>query len=265
MTELENRFFEEYKRLDLLIKKKLGKEDGVSGYIDDIIRRYGTMPNDSSCRQMLKNLKHIRWVRNNIAHSEEDSECKESDITIANYYYNLICNDEDPLAKVVVQQPVKQKQVTNTVNKSVSSSKTKESFMTQRKYNILKIFIRILTILIIVLYIIPLFCVYLTSKFNLVEWEEEKKKAKKVGYAGTKYSYFYKDAWPEGSEEAKEVFENIAGFFTKQDMAKYLKPFVSEITNSDEVTKILKEKFYIDVEEKNIDVDKLVNELNNQE
>ena len=168
MTELENRFFEEYKKLDLLIKKKLGKEDGVSGYIDDIIRRYGTMPNNSSCRQMLKNLKHIRWVRNNIAHSEEDSECKESDITIANYYYNLICNDEDPLAKVVVQQPIKQTQATNTVNKNVSSSKTKESFMTQRKYNILKIFIRILTILIIVLYIIPLFCVYLASKFNLV-------------------------------------------------------------------------------------------------
>ena len=144
MTELENRFFEEYKRLDILIKKKLGKEDGVSGYIEDMIRKYGTSPANYYSRQMLNELKHIRWVRNNIAHFDGDSECEESDITIANYYYNLICNDEDPLAKVFVQQSTK------TSNQSVPSSTTKDFFIW-----ILVIFMII--ILIIILYIAILF------------------------------------------------------------------------------------------------------------
>ncbi len=42
--------------LDILIKKKLGKEDGVSGYIEDMIRRYDTSPANYYSRQMLNEL-----------------------------------------------------------------------------------------------------------------------------------------------------------------------------------------------------------------
>ena len=257
MTELENKFFEAYKQLDLLIKRKLGKENGVSDYIDDMVKRYSAVPANPNYRQILKELKHIRWVRNNIAHSAEDSGCKESDVYVANYYYNQICNDQDPLAKVVVQQVRPQ-----TVNKNFSASKVKEEQIKQKKYDTMKKVFGTLTDLIIALYIVPLLCVFLVSKYNEIE---EKKKNRWTGYAGTKYSYFSKEAWPEGSAEAKEVFENIAYYWTRQDLVKYLKPLVNTVTNPGEVTSILEGELNINIDENNINVDELVEELNSQE
>lgn len=75
MNNTENRFFEQYKKLDNLCKDLLNNNQGVSAYIKEmekipIFERQLVKSWDSD----YKMLKHIRWIRNNIAHSDYSSE-----------------------------------------------------------------------------------------------------------------------------------------------------------------------------------------------
>lgn len=45
-----------------------------------------------------KMLKHIRWVRNKIAHCEGSSECTKNDIIYVKQFYQRIIKQEDPFS-----------------------------------------------------------------------------------------------------------------------------------------------------------------------
>lgn len=99
MQELDNEFFEIYKRLDRLCSDIYGCRNGVSRYIEDMERVYYqgrlVVP---AWDQFYKTLKHLRWVQNQIAHDSGQFQiCKECDAQDANDFYHAIMSGRDPL------------------------------------------------------------------------------------------------------------------------------------------------------------------------
>ena len=96
-------FLEEYKRLDSLLKDfSEGDEAGVTKYINQM----DITPMD---KQLLveswyydyKTLKHLRWVRNKLAHDEgslDEELCTEDDINWLKGFYQRILNKDDPFS-----------------------------------------------------------------------------------------------------------------------------------------------------------------------
>lgn len=93
-------FQEAYKRLDKLCKDYFSSANGVSEYI----RQMETVP-WSSYRYVsaweydYKMLKHIRWIRNRLAHEEgafEEDVCSYDDLKYVEEFYNRIMRGSDP-------------------------------------------------------------------------------------------------------------------------------------------------------------------------
>lgn len=83
MDTIQIVFLEEYKYVDAICRDMLGSEKGVSAYIDPLDEtpmtvRYWIAELNDEYRQ----LKHIRWVRNQIAHSTEYVECTQNDLDL---------------------------------------------------------------------------------------------------------------------------------------------------------------------------------------
>lgn len=117
MLDLNIEFLEKYKRLDRLCKDYLSSTEGVSEYIRQMEstpwnnRQYvHTWEND------YKQLKRIRWVRNQLSHEVGtfNSEiCTEDDLNSVQSFYSRIMNGSDPFtiirkAKIEEVRRVKQ-------------------------------------------------------------------------------------------------------------------------------------------------------------
>lgn len=108
MEQIDNKFFEEYKRLDKLCGEIFSCRNGVSEYITQMECTSQGHYKVSSWDNDYKALKHIRWVRNQIAHDTTGNIiCKESDLLFVIDFYSRIINGEDPFAqlrKVEIQE-----------------------------------------------------------------------------------------------------------------------------------------------------------------
>lgn len=102
MQELDNEFFEAYKRLDRLCSDMYGCRNGVSQYIEDMDRlSYQGQFAVSSWEQTYRMLKHLRWVRNQIAHDSGQIQiCDECDIPDVNSFYDDLISGCDPLTQL---------------------------------------------------------------------------------------------------------------------------------------------------------------------
>ena len=168
MNDIENRFFEQYKKLDNLCKDLLNSKQGVSTYIAQMEntpafeRRYV-----NSWDSDYKMLKHIRWVRNDIAHSDYQSECTEGDIAYARNFYTRIMKQEDQFSiinKGKIAQFRKQSSKTVDINqfrkqssKTVDINKSNKNHIAGRrkKYTVNKeLMTLIIIIIVIVLFIV---------------------------------------------------------------------------------------------------------------
>ena len=101
MNEIDNTFFEEYKRLDNLCMDLLSSKSGVSEYISQMeTSRFGqyyipSWDND------YRTLKHLRWVRNRIAHDTMGGTISdEADLTMVRDFYERIFSGEDPFTQL---------------------------------------------------------------------------------------------------------------------------------------------------------------------
>ena len=100
MLTLNLEFQEEYKRLDRLCKDYLSSAEGVSEYI----RQMEATPWSNrlyvfTWEDDYKQLKHVRWVRNQLAHevgSLNSDICTEDDLDWVQSFYNRILNGSDP-------------------------------------------------------------------------------------------------------------------------------------------------------------------------
>jgi len=99
MDQLDQDFFAEYKRLEKLCSEMYSDRNGVSRYIDDMISMsdQGKILIDS-WENDLNDLKHIRWLRNRIAHEDDpDQICNKTDLTFATDFHERIYSGNDPL------------------------------------------------------------------------------------------------------------------------------------------------------------------------
>ena len=94
-------FIESYKHLEKLCGEVLNDNRRISAYIYEM----ENTPRGSSLVRGwdydLKQLKHYRWVRNQIAHEPDCTEqnmCDESDAVWLDNFYSRIMNQTDPLA-----------------------------------------------------------------------------------------------------------------------------------------------------------------------
>ena len=89
-----------YKHLEKLCGEILNDDRRVSAYIDEMLNT----PNGSyyvrTWESDLKNLKHYRWVRNQISHEPgctEQNMCEPEDAVWLEEFYSRIMNGTDPL------------------------------------------------------------------------------------------------------------------------------------------------------------------------
>lgn len=105
MNDIENKFFEKYKELDSLCKDVLNSNQGVTQYICEMEKTSGRgRYYVHSWDYDYKMLKHVRWVRNNIAHSNGGSECSENDIKYVKDFYQRIMQQKDPFSIIYQRQ-----------------------------------------------------------------------------------------------------------------------------------------------------------------
>lgn len=100
MGEFMN-FISSYKKLEKLCNNIYDDNHGVSIYIDEMLNRPDGVNFVSGWDEDLKQLKHYRWVRNQIVHeldcSEEDM-CEPEDEEWIDSFYHRIIVQTDPLA-----------------------------------------------------------------------------------------------------------------------------------------------------------------------
>ena len=94
MQKVEQDFFEEFKRLDALCRDLLSAKRGVSAYLE----RMEQAPQVPGWRDDYHALKHLRWVRNKIAHETGFAGCTPGDLQRLTGFTERVLRKEDPLA-----------------------------------------------------------------------------------------------------------------------------------------------------------------------
>ena len=81
MDTIQTELLEEFKHVNAICRDMLSIEKGVAAYIEQLYEipmtmRYWIVEWNDEYRQ----LKHIRWLRNQIVHSTGSVECTQSDL-----------------------------------------------------------------------------------------------------------------------------------------------------------------------------------------
>ncbi|SDI77108.1 hypothetical protein SAMN05421493_1275 [Pseudobutyrivibrio sp. 49] len=111
MTELEIGFFEEYKSVDSICRDMYQTEQGVTEYINQM----EAMDLQGSRRvvnwnEKYKKLKHLRWIRNQIAHENSAPDLMENDLIELENFHKQLLNQKDPLAELLKAKRESEKQ-----------------------------------------------------------------------------------------------------------------------------------------------------------
>lgn len=94
-------FINSYKRLEKLCNEIYDSNHGISAYIDDMAKLTSASFYVFNWNDDLKQLKHYRWIRNQIAHEPnctEENMCEYGDAQWIDDFYDRIMNQSDPLA-----------------------------------------------------------------------------------------------------------------------------------------------------------------------
>ena len=99
MDAIQIELLEEFKYVDAICRDMLSAEKGVSTYIEQM----DATPMAVRCRiaawdDDYRQLKHIRWLRNQIAHSTEYVECTQVDLNWLKAFHNRLLTWQDPLS-----------------------------------------------------------------------------------------------------------------------------------------------------------------------
>ena len=94
-------FIESYKHLDKICGEVLNDDRRISAYIDEMKNTPRGSYLVRGWDDDLKQLKHYRWIRNQIAHEPnctEENMCEYGDAQWIDDFYDRIMNQSDPLA-----------------------------------------------------------------------------------------------------------------------------------------------------------------------
>lgn len=104
MLNINLEFQEEYKKLDKLCKDLFSSKDGITQYINEMDQTYSEYRRYiNDWNYVYKTLKHMRYIRNKLAHdigAFEENLCSLSDINWLVNFYDSILNCNDPLAEL---------------------------------------------------------------------------------------------------------------------------------------------------------------------
>ncbi len=109
MQEQEIEFLEEYKRVEAICCDMFSCDHGVSAYIEALEQAGPCAGNAALSRDgALKTLRRLRWLRNQIVHGREASDCSDEDIENISRFHDDLLHAGDPLAllRKAEQQPV---------------------------------------------------------------------------------------------------------------------------------------------------------------
>lgn len=100
MHNSDNKFFNFYKQLDKLCSDMYDCRGGISAYITDMDANKADGERLVPCWQgVYKDLKHVRHIRNQIAHEADNCRFSEkSDLEFARRFYKSLVSGKDPLA-----------------------------------------------------------------------------------------------------------------------------------------------------------------------
>ena len=127
-------FIDSYKHLEKLCGEVLNDDRRVSAYIDEMLSTPRGSYYVRTWDEDLKNLKHYRWVRNQISHEPgctEQNMCDTEDELWLDEFYSRIMNQEDPLS--LYRQATRPRSVTKPAPKPVQSSCTYNQSNNYRK------------------------------------------------------------------------------------------------------------------------------------
>ncbi len=127
MQKIEMEFFDRYKELDNLCRDILGSETGVSSYINTMDGVYSyAVPKIPRFKDDLKTLKHLRHIRNSIAHDNEDGTAiaTESDLCAVKKMKELIMSSEDGYSLYLKSIRIKRKTAPKTPTQTGGYYKT---------------------------------------------------------------------------------------------------------------------------------------------
>lgn len=94
-------FIDSYKHLEKLCGEIMNDDRRISAYIDEMLNTPSGSYYVRSWDSDLKNLKHYRWVRNQISHEPgctEQNMCDSEDILWLEDFYARIMNQTDPIS-----------------------------------------------------------------------------------------------------------------------------------------------------------------------
>ena len=94
-------FIESYKHLDKICAEMFETQYGVSAYIEEMLNNPRGSFLVKGWENDLKQLKHYRWIRNQIVHEIdcfEETMCEDGDDEWLDDFYERIINQTDPLA-----------------------------------------------------------------------------------------------------------------------------------------------------------------------
>ncbi|MDE6471513.1 MAG: hypothetical protein K2L52_00600 [Clostridia bacterium] len=138
MLEKNVEFIEQYKRLDKLCKETLNSYEGVSSYISEMeATPFEATVNISEWDMTYKQIKHFRWMRNQLVHEislDENLSTNEDIMNIKNLH-ELIVKAQDPLSIAN-----RSRQDDYYYSKNNSSSENQDSFWNKIKTKIKSLF-----------------------------------------------------------------------------------------------------------------------------
>ena len=154
MDAIQIELLEEYKYVDAICRDMLGVEKGVTAYIEQLDETPGTVRYwITEWNDEYRQLKHIRWLRNQIAHSTGSVECSQADVDWLKGFHNRLLTQQDLLAKArrVVQESQIQRE--QQLAKTVTAAAPKYSaavFRSPRKLRKSWILIAIIVALVVI-------------------------------------------------------------------------------------------------------------------
>ena len=131
-------FIEAYKRLEKLCAEVLDDERRVSAYIDEMINTSRGAYFVRDWDEDLKQLKHYRWIRNQIVHDpccSEENMCSDADTQWIVDFHARIMNQTDPLALYRKATRPRQKQATkNAEGQYYQEQHQKQYYKTSNRF-----------------------------------------------------------------------------------------------------------------------------------
>lgn len=150
-------FMTSYKQLEKLCGEIFEDDRKISAYIDEMVNTPRGSFYVSGWNDDLKQLKHYRWVRNQIVHDPQCSEenmCEPQDALWLDNFYARIMNQTDPLA--LYAKATKPKSTAKTTSKQ-TAIEYPEHFASDEDSHKRKVFPIFLTCIIIIVVVVLLY------------------------------------------------------------------------------------------------------------